>query len=79
VLLAGQEVTREVQAGRHRLRVHNTLFWKTIDFSVELGEHASFVAINRRGFGTYGITAYLLGANLIYLTLEREAFYGSRR
>jgi hypothetical protein len=78
VLFAGQEVSREVPPGRHRLRVHNTLFWKTIDFTMAAGEHASFVAINRRGLGTYSIVAYLIGANPIYLTVEREAFYGSR-
>jgi hypothetical protein len=59
-------------------RVHNTLFWRTIDFTIAVGEHASFVVINRRGFGTYSILAYLLGANLIYLTVEREKYYGSR-
>jgi hypothetical protein len=78
VLLPGQEVTREVPPGPHRLRVHNTLFWKTLDFTVAVGEHASFVAINRKGFGTYSILAYLLGTNLLYLTVEREACYGSR-
>jgi len=77
VLKNGQAVTHELPAGPHRLRVHNTLFWKTIDFTVTVGEHASFVATNRRGFGTYSILAYLLGCNLIYLKVEREAFPGS--
>ena len=31
----GQEVSREVAPGRHRLRVHNTLFWRTLDFTVK--------------------------------------------
>jgi len=78
ILLPGQDVSREVPPGLHRLRVHNTLFWKTIDFTVTVGEHASFVATNRRGFGTYSIFAYLLGCNLIYLKVEREAFPGHR-
>jgi hypothetical protein len=72
----GEEVSKEVEPGPHRLRVHNTLFWRTADFTVSVGEHASFVATNRKGFGTFSIFAYLLGANIIYLTLVREAFYG---
>jgi hypothetical protein len=78
ILEAGQEISREIAPGPHRLRVHNTLIWKTIDFTVAVGEHVSFVAINRAGFGTYSILAFLIGGNLIYLTVEREEFYGSR-
>src|SRR5690242_5586357 len=29
-LLYGGEISREVPAGPHRLRAHNTLFWKTL-------------------------------------------------
>lgn len=76
VLFAGQDVSVEIKPGPHRLRVHNTLFWKAIDFQVSVGEHASFMVVNRRGFGTFGVTSYLLGANLIYLKVEREAFPG---
>jgi hypothetical protein len=76
ILHSGQEVSREVKPGRHRLRVHNTLFWKTLEFTVEVGEHASFVATNRPGFGTYSILAFLIGGQLIYLTVERELFSG---
>jgi hypothetical protein len=78
ILRHGQEVTREVTPGPHQLRVHNTLFWKTLEFTVALGEHASFMVINRKGFATYSILAYLIGANLIYLTVERETYPGSR-
>jgi len=74
MLLPGQDVSREVPPGSHRLRVHNTLFWKTIDFTVTVGEHATFVTANRRGFGTYSFLAYLLGCNLIYLFVQREVF-----
>jgi hypothetical protein len=55
VLQQGQEVSKEVPPGPHRLRVHNTLFWRTLEFEVAVGEHASFVAINRAGFGTYSV------------------------
>ena len=73
----GQEVSREVAPGRHRLRVHNTLFWRTLDFTVKVGEHASFVVANREGFGTYSILSYLLGTNVVYLMVEREQYCGS--
>jgi hypothetical protein len=79
VLDAGQEISKEITPGPHRLRVHNTLFWKTIDFTVALGEHASFVTINRKGFGTWSMFAYFIGTNVVYLTVDREAFYGARR
>jgi hypothetical protein len=71
VLEAGQEITREVRPGKHRLRVHNTLFWKTCDFQLSMGEHVSFSTVNRAGFGTYSI-AFFLGTNPLYLTLTRD-------
>jgi hypothetical protein len=76
ILKAGQEVSREVPPGKHRLRVHNTLFWRTREFTVQVGEHASFMATNREGWGTYSIVALFIGGMMIYLTLEREAIPG---
>ena len=70
-LLYGHEVTREVPAGRHRLRAHNTLFWKTVDLDLAPGEHARFRAINRAGVGTFSMLG-LLGVGPLFLTLERE-------
>ena len=70
-LLFGGEVTREVPAGRHRLRAHNTLFWKTIDLDLAPGEHARFRAINRAGVGTFSMFG-LLGVGPLFLTFERE-------
>ena len=72
ILRHGEEVTREVAPGQHRLKAHNTLFRKTIDFSVNVGEHVSFIAINRAGFGTYSVLAFFMGGGPLYLTLERE-------
>ncbi len=31
---------------------HNTLFWKTLEFTLAVGEHASLIAVNRAGWGT---------------------------
>lgn len=75
VLNYGDVVTREVTPGAHRLQANNTLFWKTLDFTVGVGEHASFIAVNRAGWGTYSVLAFMigfLGAGPFYLTFERE-------
>jgi hypothetical protein len=75
LLMHGEVLTREVSPGPHRLKAHNTLFIKTIDFTIDPGEHAQFITINRAGFGTYSGFAFLfgfLGAGPFYLTLERE-------
>lgn len=72
ILHAGDEVTREVKPGPHRLKAHNTLFRKTLDMTLAPGEHARFTVINRAGFGTYSVLAFFLGGGPLYLTLERE-------
>ena len=72
ILRFGEEITREVKPGPHRLRADNTLFRKTLDFTLNVGEHASFTAINRAGFGTYSVLAFFLGGGPIYLTFERD-------
>jgi hypothetical protein len=70
-LLFGQSFTVEVQPGTHRLRAHNTLFWKTIRFNVEAGEHLEFVVINRGGAATLAFLA-LIGAAPLYLTIQQR-------
>ena len=72
ILRHGDGVTRDVAPGHHTLKAHNTLFWKTIAFDLEPGEHATFTAINRAGWGTYSVLGWI-GAGPLYLTLERAA------
>lgn len=79
MLRHGEEVTREVAPGAHRLKAHNTLFRRALDFSLNVGEHASFRAINRAGFGTYSVLAFFMGGGPIYLTLERDEEGEGRR
>jgi hypothetical protein len=69
-LLWGDSVTSELEPGRHRIRVSNTLVWKTIDFELKPGEQVFFEAINRTGPGTY-VMLLILGAGPLYLTLRR--------
>ena len=75
ILQHGEVITRETTPGAHRLQAHNTLFWKTLEFTLAVGEQASFIAVNRAGWGTYAVLAFFigfLGAGPFYLTLERE-------
>jgi len=75
ILRYGDVITRETTPGAHRLQAHNTLFWKTLEFTLAVGEHASFIAVNRAGWGTYSVLAFFigfLGAGPFYLTFERE-------
>ena len=76
ILRHGEVITRETTPGPHRLRAHNTLFWKTLEFTLGVDEHARFIAINRAGFGTYSVLAFFLGflgAGPLYLTFMRES------
>ena len=69
-LLFGESVQRDVAPGPHRLRVSNTLIWKTLEFDVKPGEQVRFEAINRAGKITYPLLV-LFGAAPLYLTVRR--------
>jgi hypothetical protein len=71
-LLFGDETTRAVSPGPHRLRVHNTLFWRTFDLELKPGDHARFSVGNR---AIAGITSLfgLLGSAPLSLVVERES------
>jgi hypothetical protein len=70
-LLFGQDVTKELAPGLHRLKAHNTLFWKNILVDLKPGEHARFVVVNRAGAGSLSLLG-MLGVGPLYLTFERE-------
>jgi hypothetical protein len=67
----GETYTAEIKPGPHRLRAHNTLFWKTHQIVLRPGEHAKFTAINRTGTISFGLL-FMLGAFPLYLTFARE-------
>ena len=71
-LLYGGEVTKAVEPGRHRIRAHNTLFWKTLEIDLEPGEHARFIVVNRVGTGSLSLLG-VFGVGPLYLTFERVA------
>ena len=70
-LLYGQQVTRDVAPGRHRLKAHNTLFWKNIEVELQPGQHARFVVVNKAGTGTLSLLG-VLGVGPLYLAFERR-------
>lgn len=79
ILNHGDVITREITPGSHRIQANNTLFWKTIEFTLGAGEHAGFIAVNRAGWGTCSVLAFFigfLGAGPFYLTFEREGAHG---
>ena len=71
MLQYGDTYTAEIKPGPHRLRAHNTLFWKTRQIVLRPGEHAKFTAINRTGTISFGLL-FMLGAFPLYLTFERD-------
>ena len=69
-LLWGDTVTCHPEPGPHTLRVHNTLVWKTVQFSLAPGEQVFFEAVNRTGWGTLLMTV-LFGIGPLYVSVNR--------
>lgn len=69
-LMAGRAVTREITAGRHRLRANNTLMWKTVEFDAATGDDVHFVASNRAGALTTVMA--IIGTGWFYMDLVRQ-------
>ena len=69
-LLWGDTVRCDLPPGPHRLRVHNTLVWKTMDLVLAPGEQVFVEAVNHAGNSTYLVVA-LLGVGPLYVRLRR--------
>lgn len=69
-LMWGDSVTRDLQPGLHRIRVSNTLVWKTVEFTVHPGQQVFFEAVLRTGLGTLSFIL-LIGVAPLYLTVRR--------
>jgi hypothetical protein len=72
VLVYGESVTIPITSGPHRIRVHNTLFWKNIEFFAKPGQHIRFRTANVPG-KSFVMLAIFIGFALMYTVLEREA------
>lgn len=69
-LLFKETFDRAIEPGAHVLRVHNTLFWKTVHFDAAPGETVRFQTINyqRRGFISL---VMIIGVAPLFLAVER--------
>ena len=70
-LLWGDSMMFQLEPGPHTLRVHNTLVWKTIQFSLAPGEQLFFEAINRASALSYFCLGLLIGIAPLWVTLRR--------
>lgn len=71
-LVFDESLTLELPPGRHRLRAHNTLVWRTVDFTVEMGEHLEFQLVNHGNWVTMMLLMWL-GTGPLYLSIERRS------
>jgi hypothetical protein len=69
-LMYGDEISRAVEPGRHRLQVDNTWNWKTVDLNVAPGEHVRFQTENRMGRFTWFLVG-TLGVGPMYVSIKR--------
>ena len=69
-LLWGDSITKDLPPGPHRLRVSNTLVWKTVDCVLRPGQQAYFEAVNHTGVGTIAMMM-VLGVAPLYVSLNR--------
>ena len=71
-LLWGDTITCHPEPGPHTLRVHNTLVWKNLKFTLEPGEHLEFVIINSGRWWTWGV-AGVLGSAPLFLSIAKRS------
>jgi hypothetical protein len=69
-LLWGDTVMCELEPGRHLLKVHNTLVWRTVEVVLAPGEQVFYEAVNRAAASTYFLLP-LFGIGPLYVTLRR--------
>ncbi len=71
-LLWGDTVMCELEPGRHVLKVHNTLVWRTAEIVLAPGEQIFYEAVNKAAASTYFLLP-LFGIGPLYVTLRRMA------
>lgn len=69
-ILFGEKIDRPLAPGPHRMRVHNTLFWKTLEFDAAPGETVHFETVNYAKKGFLHIVL-LIGVAPLFLAVER--------
>jgi hypothetical protein len=74
-LLFKEQIERPITPGHHRLRVHNTLFWKTLEFEAQPGETVHFETTNYASRGFVSLVL-ILGVAPLFLSVERVGVRG---
>ena len=69
-LLAGERFAKEITAGRHFLKLNNTLVWKTIEFEASAAEVVEYRFANKAGRFALPFLA-VMGVAPLYLVVER--------
>lgn len=69
-ILFKEQIERPIAPGRHQLRVHNTLFWKTIEFEAAPGETVHFETMNYAARGFISLVL-IIGVAPLFLSVER--------
>lgn len=70
-IVFGERIDRPITPGPHRLRVHNTLFWKTLHFTAAPGELVHFSTVNVSGRGAWTLMLLFIGVAPLFLEVER--------
>ena len=76
-LLAGERFVKEITAGRHFLKLNNTLVWKTIKFEAAVEETVEYRFANKAGRFALPFLA-VMGVAPLYLTVERVSAVDQR-
>lgn len=69
-LIFDTRIERDIAPGPHHLRIHNTLFWKNIDFVAAPGEVITFQTVNYAGRGFLNLVL-IIGVAPLFLAVER--------
>jgi hypothetical protein len=69
-LLDGERFVKEITAGRHFLKLNNTLVWKTIEFEATDEETVEYRFANKAGRFALPFLA-VMGVAPLYLKVER--------
>ncbi|MBS1818479.1 MAG: hypothetical protein JSU08_11150 [Acidobacteria bacterium] len=69
-VLFGEKIDRPISPGPHRMRIHNTLFWKTLEFDAAPGETIHYETVNYAGRGFLHIVL-IIGVAPLFLAVER--------
>ena len=69
-ILFNEKIDRPIAPGQHYMRVHNTLFWKTLEFDAAPGETVHYETVNYAGRGFMNLVL-IIGVAPLFMKVER--------